>query len=358
MTVLEIADDPAQFTAALDALPNSPAVFVLWPHEGRPHLSKTTVLRRRLQRLRKMWNLDRTLARIEYWLTASGLESSVIQYEQARRLMPADYLDVLRLRMPPYVKVVLANQFPRSHITTHLVRSQALFYGPFRSRAAAERFESQFLDLFQMRRCQEDLTPSPAHPGCIYGEMAMCLRPCQEVVGTAEYSREVDRVVDFLRSDGNSLLEGIGRSRDRLSEEMMFEDAARQHKRFEKVQEVLKLRDDLAHDVDHLSGVAITASTSADAVQMWFVQGGNWMEPQRFGFEVLEGRPAPLDRKLRECFASVKPCRLTVRERQEYLAILARWYYSSWREGEWVGFANFDEIPYRKVVNAVSRVAR
>src|SRR5262245_45066029 len=123
MTVLEIADDPAQFTAALEALPNNPAVFVLWPREGQPHLSKTTVLRRRLQRLRKMCNLDLTLARIEYWLTASGLESSVVQYEQARRLMPDEYLRVLRLRMPPYVKVVLANQFPRSHITTHLTRS-------------------------------------------------------------------------------------------------------------------------------------------------------------------------------------------------------------------------------------------
>jgi excinuclease UvrABC nuclease subunit len=358
MTVLDITDDPAQLTAALDALPNSPAVFVLWPHEGRPHLSKTTVLRRRLQRLRKMWNLDRTLARIEYRLTASGFESSIVQYEQARRLMPEDYLEVLRLRMPPYIKVVLGNEFPRSHLTTHLTRSQGIYYGPFRSRAAAERFESQFLDLFQMRRCQEDLAPSPAHPGCIYGEMAMCLRPCQEVVASAEYGREVDRVVEFLRSDGNSLLESIGHSRDRLSEQMMFEDAARQHKRFEKVLETLKLRDELAHEVDRLSGVAITASVAPDTVEMWFMQDGNWMTPQRFGFEVLEGKPAPLDRKLRECFASVTPCRLTIRERQEYLALLARWYYSSWREGEWVGFRSFDEIPYRKVVNAVSRVMK
>ena len=47
-----------------------------------------------------------------------------------------------------------------------------------------------------------------------------------------------------------------------------------------------------------------------------------------------------------------------VRERQEYLALLARWYYSSWREGEWLAFESYDEIPYRKLVNAVSRVAR
>ena len=83
----------------------------------------------------------------------------------------------------------------------------------------------------------------------------------------------------------------------------MFEEAARQHKRFEKVQEVLKLRDELARDVDRLNGVAITRSLAADAVEMWFVREGDWQEPQRFSFEVQEGKPVSLDRKLRETSA-------------------------------------------------------
>ena len=113
------------------------------------------------------------------------------------------------------------------------------------------------------------------------------------------------RVVEFLRTDGRSLLEAIAHSRDRLSEEMLFEDAARQHKRYEKVQEVLKQRDELARDIDRLNGVAITRSLAADAVEMWFVREGNWQEPRRFSFEVQEGTPVSLDRKLRETFAAV-----------------------------------------------------
>ena len=259
--------------------------------------------------------------------------------------------------MPPYIKIVLGNQFPRSHITTHLTRSAGLYFGPFRSRVSAERFEGQFLDLFQMRRCQEDLSPSPQHPGCIYGEMAMCLRPCQEVVGPAEYGHEMARVVDFLRTDGQSLLGAIAHSRDRLSEEMLFEDAARQHQRYEKVQAVLKQADELARDIDRLNGVVITHSLAANAVEMWFVREGWWQEPQRFSFEVQDGTPVSLDRKLRETFAAVEPRKLTIRERQEYLALLARWFYSSWRDGEWLPFEIYGDIPYRKLVNAVSRVA-
>jgi len=365
MTAIEVRGDLGQLDVAVEALPNQPAVFALWPREGEPYLSKTSLLRRRLLRLlrerekpSRLLNLRHTVARIEYRLTGSAFESSIVHYEQARRLFPEQYLDVLKLRMPPYVKIVLSNEFPRSHITTHLTRTAGLYYGPFRSRASAERFEAQFLDLFQMRRCQDDLVPTPEHAGCMYGEMGMCLRPCQQVVGPAEYGHEVDRVLDFLRTDGHSLVDAIGRSRDRLSEEMMFEEAARQHKRLEKVLDVLKLRDELARDVDRLSGVAVTPSLAPDAVEMWFVRDGNWQEPRRFTFEVVEGKAASLDRKLRDAFAEVAPRKLAIRERQEYLALLARWYYSSWRDGEWLPFDSYEDIPYRKLVNAVSRVAR
>ena len=360
---IEVADDLAQLDAAVEALPNQPAVFVLWPKQGQPYIGKTGLLRRRLLRILKarespsrLLNLRHTVSRVAYQLTGSALESSIVLYQETRRHFPETYPELIKLRMPPYVKVVLNNQFPRTHITGHFTRAAGLYFGPFRSRASAERFESQFLDLFQMRRCQEDLAPSPQHPGCIYGEMGMCLRPCQQVVGPAEYGQEVVRVVEFLRTGGRSLLQAIGHSRDRLSQEMMFEEAARQHKRYEKVEEVLKLRDDLAHDVDGLNGVAVTRSPAADAVEMWPVREGHWQEPQRFSFE-KDGRTMPLDRKLRETFAAVAPRKLAARERQEYLALLARWYYSSWRDGEWLAFDSYDQMPYRKLVNAVSRVA-
>jgi excinuclease UvrABC nuclease subunit len=362
---IEAGEDLAALDRAIEALPNAPAVFLLWPHEGEPYLSRTALLRRRLLRLlrererpSRLLNLRHTVRRIEYELTGSAFESSSLLYEQARLHFPETYLKLLKLRMPPYVKLVLSNEFPRSQITTQLARTPGLYFGPFRSRASAERFESQFLDLFQMRRCQEDLVPAPDHPGCIYGEMNMCLRPCQQVVGPEEYRHEVDRVTKFLRTGGHSLLASIAHSRERLSEEMRFEEAARQHKRYEKVEAVLQLRDDLARDLDQLHGVVLTRSTAPDAVELWFVMGGDLQQRERFGFSVEEGKTVSLDRKLRELLDRLVPRRPAIRERQERLALLARWYYSSWRQGEWLPFESPGDIPYRKFVNAVSRVAR
>jgi excinuclease ABC subunit C len=365
MPEIAVADALPALDATLEQVPSRPAVFLLWPKQGEPHLGKTTALRRRLLRLlreretpSRLLNLRDTLARVEYWLTGSKLESSVRMYQLARQHFPKTYLDVLRLRMPPYVKVILTNEFPRSQITTHLGRAPAVYFGPFRTRVSAELFESQFLDLFQMRRCQEDLVPSPAHPGCIYGEMGMCLRPCQQVVSVEEYGHEVSRVTEFLRTGGRSLVGVATSARDRFSADLDFEQAARQHKRIEKIQEVLGLRDELARDIDSLNGVAVTASVEPQAVELWFVLRGAWQMPLRITFEVVEGKPVSLDQKLREAASTLAPAAQSMRERQEYLALLARWYYSSWRDGEWFAFDSQEHLPYRKLVHAMSRVAR
>jgi len=249
-------------------------------------------------------------------------------------------------------------EMPAHFQPTHLGRAPAVYFGPFRTRVSAELFESQFLDLFQMRRCQEDLMPSPAHPGCIYGEMGMCLRPCQQVVSVEEYGHEVKRVIEFLRTDGHSLVDVATAARDRFSAELDFEQAARQHKRIEKIQEVLSLRDELARDVNRLNGVAVTASVEPQAVELWFVLQGAWQPPQRITFEVVEGKPVSLDQKLREAVSTLAPAAQSMRERQEYLALVARWHYSSWRDGEWFTFDNLEHLPYRKLVHAISRVAQ
>ena len=348
---------------ALFELPQVPAVFLITAREGRPYLARTSVLRRRALRLlgrrdtpSRSFHLREAFRRLDYWLTGSVLEASMRMYELARLHFPNDYARMLRLRMPFYVKLLLSNKWPRCVITTHLGGGPSLIYGPFRSRLAADQFESEFLELFQIRRCQMDLSPSLDHPGCIYGEMNRCLRPCQVAVGPDEYGAEVERSADFLRTDGRSLLQGIAAARDQFSAEMEFEEAARQHRRLEKVEEVLQLRDELAGNVGQLHATAVTRAAIPNTVDLFFLRNGQWQGSVRIGFELEDGKPVSIDRKIREVWATVPHLAAATRERQERLAMLARWFYSSWCDGELLVFPNFDEPPVRKLVNAISRV--
>lgn len=350
---------PVTIRAELDlaALPQTQAVYLIWPREGRPHLGRTNVLRRRLTRIFEKWKLGGVVDRVEYWLTASRLEQWLLSYRLARTHFPEDYDRVVRLPKPSYVRLILSNEYPRTQVTTR-VAGRGVFYGPFAARSAADQFESQMLDLFQLRRCQEDLTPSQDHPGCIYGEMLKCLRPCQQAVTVQEYASEAGRVSEFLSGRGERMLEAMALARTRASEELRFEEAAREHSRYERIQHVVRTSGELARDVTRLYGIAITKSVQPLSVLLWFFTEGAWHVPAEFSVAPVIGKPVPLDTRLRELVGSAAPLNVTTTERQEHLALLAKWFYSSWRDGEWLTVEDWPDVPYRRLVNAVHRVIR
>lgn len=343
----------------LDSVPDRPAVFLLWAGAGKPYLARTALLRRRLRRLlserdrtSRVLNLRGVIERIEYWLTGSQLDSSLIHLQLAQQHFPDEWQRIVRLRPPAFVRLTLDNQFPRTMVTTRLGRG--LFYGPFPSRGAAENFNNEMLDLFQIRRCEENLQPFPQHPGCIYGEMNRCLRPCQQAVSVEEYRGEAARVEQFLNSGGASLRDPAEQARDRASASMQFEDAERLHQRVARIAEVQSSGGELPRTLDHLAGVAVVPSSQPDAVELWFLIGGCWQPPRHLWLTEIAGAGQSMDRRLRDIVAALDPQGGPI---PEHLAILTRWHTSSWRDGEWIEIDWPSKIPYRKLVNAIARVA-
>jgi len=357
MVELALPTDRSAAGPFLESIPNVPAVFLLWPRSGEPHLGRTNVLRRRLSRLAGLFG---TAERLEYQTAGSKLESWFLHLELARRYLGADYRREIKLRLPFYVRLVLSNEFPRTRVVGRLGRGEAIHVGPFRTKSTAVQFEAAFLDLFQLRRCAEELAPSAEHPGCIYGEMGRCMRPCQQMVGVEEYRSEAIRVAEFLRSGGRSLMAPATGERERLSAEMDFEGAARAHQRVMKIEEVMGWRDEMARDVERLHAIAVAPSSRPDCVELGWLRGGYWHGFRSLDFTVGEdGRPAPLDARLREMASSIPEARLCAPlERMEDLAVLSRWFYSSWCDGELLVVDEWDKISFRKLVNSISRVAR
>jgi excinuclease ABC subunit C len=353
----------------IDELPDRAAVFLLWAAEGSPYLARTALLRRRLRRLlsnrdrvSRVLNLSGVAERVEYWPTGSQLESALIYLELARRYFPKDWQRITRLKPPAFVRLTLDNPFPRTMITTKLIGSKTtrgLLYGPFASRPAADRFNEALLDLFQVRRCEENLLPAPNHPGCIYGEMNRCLRPCQQAVSIEEYRGESDRMQQFLETGGASLKHVAEAAREHASADMQFEEAERLHQRIARIADVQALAGELARPIDRLAGVAVTGSTAQECVDLWFLAGGRWQQPRRVSLSETIATGSSLDRRMRELVSSIAPEGIAPSGEPdlEHLSILVRWQGSSWRDGEWIGFDSFDKLPYRKLVNAMGRVA-
>jgi len=388
----------AQFAAA-------PAVFALRGAGGsEPYVSKTASLRRRLQRLlappesqSKRLNLRERTATIEYSLTGSDFESVLLLYRTLRQEFPETYQKRLRLRAAPLVRLNLENEYPRAYVTTRTgkLSGRSLYYGPFRSRAVAEKFLNDSLDLFKMRRCTFHLNPDPSFPGCVYSEMKMCLAPCFKGCTDEAYAAEVARVQEYFDSGGQSLLRELEAERERLSAELDFEAAAAQHAKVAKVKAILSACDDICGRLDRLDAVIIQPSAEARSVALFRFHGGQLTGPAHLAMEaeeVAEGateqtrqaqhlpsqhlpsqpsepEAAPaaapaathsqsMEARIRAALQPLVSGGQSIQRFSEELAILKRWYYRSHKVGEAFFAGEHGDLPWRRIVRGVGRVYR
>ena len=367
-------------------LPLGLAVFVL-RGDGDPYVSKTANLRKRLQRMlsppreqSKRLNLRDRVREIEFTMTGSDFESQFLLYRIVRETFPKTYPARLRLRPAPLLKFHLDNEYPRASVTTKLAKfapidvagtgehvhspKTNLYYGPFPSRSLAEKFASDALDFFKMRRCVEDLHPDPRFPGCVYSEMKMCLAPCFRGCTEDDYHHEVSRVQKFFDTQGQSLIRELAQERDRASADLAFEEAAAIHTKLEKLKPLVAQLPEIVRRVDQLRaliiqpGVPREGQSQAQSISLFLFSACTLSGPLPFSLApVAESRS--MESRLQEAivnFPAAKPA--TISERSEHLAILKRWHYRSTRVGE-IFFADSNgQWPMRRMVRGISRVAK
>jgi excinuclease ABC subunit C len=314
------------------------------------------------------------------------------------------------------VRYLGGNPYPRIVVTNKPSQREADWaYGPFASRAAAERFAEEALKLFLLRRCTDDLNPDPSHPGCVYSEMKMCLAPCYKGCSDERYAEEAAAVQDFLATRGESKLVVLRGERDAASANMAFEDAATLHAQVQKVEAVRALVPELVQPLSNLRAAVLQASANPDEVAVFLFERGSMRGPARFstvgmriqneqsgssslfaqpmalepvpeeigireqglgnrdqGSEIspipsetgpVRGRvartmlEARLEAVLAELERDTRPPSATVR--QGHLALLKRWYYRPEvkREGEACFADDEGRWPIKSMLRSVGRVA-
>ncbi len=398
--------DPTDAKASLAQLPQAAAVFALYGAEDKdePYIGRTPNLRGRLERLLqpsakhpRRLQLAGRVRRIAWRLTGSEFESLLTQFSLLEELYGAKSLERMHLRAPAFIRYLGGNPYPRIVVTNRPSQREADWaYGPFASRAAAERFADEALKLFLLRRCVEELDPNPSHPGCVYSEMKMCLAPCYQGCTDERYAEEAAAVESFLATRGESKLVVLRTEREKASENLEFEAAAALHAQVQKVESVRALAPELVQPMSRLRAVVLQASALPDEVAVFLFEGGRLRGPaafstlgmriqnERSGSSSLFAQPvaveailenpgirdqgsgvrvtrdtleARMEAVLAELAADREPPSAT--ERQAHLALLKRWYYRP--EVRRVGEICFPDAegrwPLKSTLRSVGRIA-
>lgn len=397
--------DPAN--PAWAEIPSRPGVFALFGAypKAEPYISRTPNLRNRVRRLldarpdqSKRLRLAQSTARIEYSLTGSDFEALLLLYDASLQAFGDRARKRLHLRSPTLLRMLMENPYPRVYVTNKVTKKAASnLFGPWPSRAAAETFLEAMLNLFELRRCVEELNPDPAFPGCIYSEMKKCMAPCFKGCTDERYAQEANAVHAFLDTRGESLVSELSRQRDEASAALDFENAAEIHARLTKVESAASLMPQAVRPLDALNGIIVQPAAEPEHVALFLLTRGCLAGPvgysvagmrhqnEQSGSSSLFSHPlalepvplnesgAPavklaardeLESRLDDAVAALhdrgKEFQASPQQTADHLCLFSRWYYrpQAKRTGEVCLSEPDGDLPRKAILRAISRVYR
>lgn len=162
------------------------------------------------------------------------LEASLIKKHQPR------YNVILRDdKNYPYIKVTVAEEWPRLMMCRRRSNDGARYFGPFSSAGAMWEMLNYLHSLFPLRRCKgKDVLPR-SRP-CLNYQMHRCLAPCVEKADPQGYREMVDAVLMVLEGRKEALLDTLTRKMEEAALALRFEEAALCRDRLQAIRKTLE----------------------------------------------------------------------------------------------------------------------
>ncbi|MBV9581835.1 MAG: GIY-YIG nuclease family protein, partial [Chloroflexi bacterium] len=213
------------------------------------------------------------IADVEAIETRSELEALLLESKLVKRYLPEansllrDYHDY------PFIKIDLSDPYPHLEATRERPAEgdPATYLGPFRRASVASSAVVFLNEELGLRQCSGRL--KPGQPACALFEMKKCLGPCVGAVSPEGYASAVGEALQVLRGTSSGVLERAAARRDRLGEELRFEEAAELRDRIRQVEQIVGVQQRLAGFVER-NMVLVSADRQPDRARLLLVRGG------------------------------------------------------------------------------------
>jgi excinuclease ABC subunit C len=277
-------------TEQIKGLPARPGVYLFKDAGGNIiYVGKAVSLRHRVssyfgagQKLApKIRRMVGNIADLEYFVTASEQEALILELNLIKRHHPRYNVRLKDDKTFPYLKIDLAEDWPRVHITRTLKENGGRYFGPFASAKSIRQTLRLIKGIFPFRSCSKPITGSDARP-CLEYHIGNCLAPCIGAVSRQEYAEVIRQVVLFLEGKQERVVKKLRAQMERAAEKMDFEKAARLRDQIQAVEQVVEGQRIAARVRGEQDVIAFEADRDQAYVQVFFIRGGKLIGRESF----------------------------------------------------------------------------
>ncbi len=282
--------------AKIRSLPASAGVYLYKNAEGQViYVGKAKNLRSRVSSYfhegrvedAKTGTLVREAVDVDYIVVANNKEALALENNLIKQRKPRFNILLRDDKTYPYIKLTLAERFPRVYVTRRLRKDGSAYYGPYFPANLAYRIVDLIHRHFLIPSCKVDLTRFHPRP-CLQFYIRRCLGPCVEGLTTPEAYQEAVRDVKlFLEGRQTDLVRSLSERMDEAAAAQEYERAAKCRDLVSTVEQLQEKQRIAAVEGDDADVFGYHYENGMVAVNLFHMRGGRVMDRREFFWEDL-----------------------------------------------------------------------
>lgn len=219
----------------LDNLPLRPGVYLFKAATGAVlYVGKARVLRDRVRsyfQAGRPFEVHKTrlveeISDLELVVTDSEMEALALENNLIKQHKPLYNLRLRDDKNHPYLKLTLAEEYPRLHVVRRPADDKNAYGGPYIPASLSRKTATVVRRVFGVRSCKEQLNGRRPRP-CLQYQIKRCLAPCVvEICSLERYRRSCEDARLFLEGRMDEVVERLRAQMGGAAEGERFEEAA------------------------------------------------------------------------------------------------------------------------------------
>jgi excinuclease ABC subunit C len=276
-----------ELDATLRRLPDRPGVYLMKDARGTViYVGKAQNLR---SRVRNYWqkqtgggesqlirSVIERIADLEYTMTDSVSEALLLEINLVKRYRPRYNVRLKDDKSYPFIKITLAEDFPRVERTRKLPADGSRYFGPYASASSVDEAMNLIRRLFPFRTCTLDIRDGhkAIERPCLLYHIKRCQAPCVGYIGKDEYRADIEQIEKFLEGRQETVARELTRRMEEASEATEYERAAALRDKVRAVERTMESQKMAAHAKTEEDVLGLARQDTQAAVQLFAVRSG------------------------------------------------------------------------------------
>ncbi|HCL4549514.1 excinuclease ABC subunit UvrC [Clostridium botulinum] len=279
----------------LKNLPDKPGVYLMKNNLGEIiYVGKAKILKNRVRQYfqksqkhsEKVKAMMKNIEEFEYIITDSEIEALILECNLIKKYRPKYNILLKDDKHYPFIKVTLAEDFPRVISTRKVTKDGSKYFGPYVDGSSVKDIIELIKKTFPIRTCKKNIVEgAKAIRPCLNYQIGLCKAPCAQYIKKSEYREIIDDVIKLLSGKHLDIVENFKLNMEKAAENLEFEKAAMLRDKINIIEKIGEKQKIILNNFDNEDYISLYSDGKDTCFQVFFLRNGKIVGREHFIIE-------------------------------------------------------------------------